>query len=242
MDALTYVPLESGDFDDEFFQCQTEVTAGHHGCQQPFPSLSYFEGAAQAVNMNFELEGGFYPYQESTGQPSAPLLGSQVEDLEYIEFGQSRSSDSHVAMNIFNSSNGLSEKSTQIFKSTHTTASASTPHSTIDRKVSEKGHSNNPPHIRNKLANAPRIPKTSFRAEPCSNDGTRPAKRTKGPPISQIHVFPSRPDHQNARKHRSKFDDKEKKQVMEVRKLGACIECRFRRRKVSIVCHPAYRR
>lgn len=71
--------------------------------------------------------------------------------------------------------------------------------------------------------------------QPQQHNKMRSTKSSSGhPPKSQLSVFPSNPEPKAQRKQRKSFDEKEKKKVEAVRSIGACPQCKARKRTVSI--------
>jgi len=62
----------------------------------------------------------------------------------------------------------------------------------------------------------------------------RATKKAQGPPPSSLTVFPSKVDSSSRRKSRKQFTEEEKKKVEAVRSIGACNECRSRKRTASV--------
>jgi hypothetical protein len=62
---------------------------------------------------------------------------------------------------------------------------------------------------------------------------SRPTKKRRGPPTSLLNTFNANDDQR--RNSRKKFSDDGKKKIEAVRQLGACVQCRFRKRTVSIL-------
>lgn len=63
---------------------------------------------------------------------------------------------------------------------------------------------------------------------------SRTSKKSNGPPKSLLSVFDSKIDHQTKKKHRKSFTAEGKKKVEAVRSIGACTQCRSRKRTVGI--------
>lgn len=63
----------------------------------------------------------------------------------------------------------------------------------------------------------------------------RATKKERGPPKSLTSVFPSNPSSEPQRKSRRPFSPEGKKKVEAVRSVGACVQCRTRKRTVSYV-------
>jgi hypothetical protein len=62
---------------------------------------------------------------------------------------------------------------------------------------------------------------------------SRPSKKRRGPPTSLLNTFNANDDQR--RNSRKKFSDDGKKKIEAVRQLGACVQCRFRKRTVCIL-------
>jgi len=60
----------------------------------------------------------------------------------------------------------------------------------------------------------------------------RPTKKLRGPPSALLGVFDANTDPNQKRNRRKTFSDESKKKVEAVRTVGACIQCRFRKRPV----------
>ena len=233
MDGSSYFPSEFGNFDDEFYQYQTSVDGEYQNNAQPIP---FFEGAPQSADQifgesyvvgsnQFQIAGDPYLYEESTtGLSSTTLTETPVEGFQYIDFGQSEMPEPQASLNMHVSPVGVL-----------TTTSTSTPK---DKRASHKGSSKNPPHSHSSSVNTSSSHKISPRSEsiavePSSNVNSRSAKKSKGPPKSLLTVFDSNIEPHTRRKSRSAFSEEGKKKVEAVRRVGACIECRFRKRTVS---------
>ena len=248
MDALSYFPSEFGNFDDEFYQYRTSVGGGYQNNAQSIP---YVEGVTQPPDQTFDesydlgsnqfqFAGDPYPYQESiTGPPSATLTETPVEDFQYIDFGDSNMPEPQASLNIPVSPvgvlNGFNDNSV---RAADASTAASTSSTSKDKRASQKGSSKKPPRSHHSSVNASSSHKTSPRsessaAEPSSNVNSRSAKKSKGPPKSLLTVFDSNIEPHTRRKSRSAFSEEGKKKVEAVRRVGACVECRFRKRTVS---------
>jgi hypothetical protein len=247
MDALSYFPSEFGSFDDEFYQYQTNVDGRYQNNAQSIP---YVEGVTQPADQiydesyvvgsnQFQFAGGPYPYQESmTGPPSATLTETPLEDFQYIDFGESHMPEPQASLNMPVSPVGVLDGFNDNFvQAADASTAASTSFASKDKRASQKGSSKKPPHSHHSAVNAPSSHKTSPRsessaAEPSSNVNSRSAKKSKGPPKSLLTVFDSNIEPHTRRKPRSAFSEEGKKKVEAVRRVGACIECRFRKRTV----------
>ena len=245
MDASSYFLSESENFDDEFYRYQTIQTGVEAGFQDHAQSLPYFEGVSQPTAQSFDesyvvgsnqfqVDRDPYPYQGSmTGPPSATFSESPIEDFQYIDFSQSYMPESQASLNILD---GFNDTSVQV---TDTSNAPSNSTASKDRRVSKTGTSKKPPHSRQSSINAPSTshkvspqPRQSA-AKPSFNVQSRSAKKSKGPPKDSLNVFEVNPATPTRRKSRSVFNEETKKKVEAVRRLGACIECRFRKRTVS---------
>jgi hypothetical protein len=250
MDALSCFPSELGDFDDEFYQYQTSVDGGY---QNPAQSIPYYDAVTQPVDQIYDdsytvgsnksqFDGDPYPYQGTmTGPPSAALTESPVEDFQYIDFGPSYVPEPQASLNMPVSPvgvlDGYNDNSARVADSSNATSISS---ARKDNRASKKGSSKNPPHSRQRSVNTPYSshkasprPESSA-AEPSSNVNSRSAKKSKGPPKTLLTVFDSNIEPHTRRKSRSAFSEEGKKKVEAVRRVGACIECRFRKRTVSL--------
>jgi hypothetical protein len=65
---------------------------------------------------------------------------------------------------------------------------------------------------------------------------SRPTRKRRGPPTSLLNTFNANDDQR--RNSRKKFSDDGRKKIEAVRQLGACVQCRFRKRTVSILEFP----
>jgi hypothetical protein len=251
MDALSYFSSEFGDFDDEFYQYQTSVDGEYQNYAQP---AQYFEGVTHpydqsydasrytVVSNSFQSNEAAFTYNSSmTGAPSTAYTGSPVEDFQYIDFDQSHMTEPQASLNVpvpsVAGAGNLNEFSLRAAQPSHT---ASTSFTSSEKKAHKKETSKRPPPPRrgssvNASPNSHKVsPKPdSTAAEPSSNINTRSTKKSRGPPKSSLTVFDSNLEPHTRRKSRSAFTEEGKKKVEAVRRVGACNECRFRKRTVG---------
>ena len=250
MDTLSYYALEPGSFDDEYYQFQTSVDDGY---QINPDSASYFGGVSQIDDQVFEesYTSNPYPFEETsypsystdasiTGPPSSTNTASPVEEFQYINFDESFITEPQTSINVLCPPVGVEGRNELYYPplSQQSSATSSSP-ARKEKKPSKNSKPTRPPHPRhvshtNQSSSHDVSPRESSNvAEPSSNVNSRPAKKSKGPPKSLLTVFDSNIEPNIRRKSRSAFTDEGKKKVEAVRRVGACTECRFRKRTVS---------
>ena len=253
MDTVSIYPLDFGNFDDEYYQLQTSIDNGYPNNSS---SRIGFDTTDQPNERVFEeaYTSNSYPY-EHTPYPAysahSSLEGfpstteSLVEDFQYIDFDQqSHMTEPQASPNVSYSPEASIEggrhQSDLYYQPLPQNSSAAPCSPNPKKKKSTKN--NKPiksPHSRHVSYRVPSSShnfshrETSNAVESSSNVNSRPAKMSKGPPKSFVTVFDISNDSHARRKSRKPFTEEGKKKVEAVRKVGACVECRFRKRTVS---------
>jgi hypothetical protein len=250
MDTLSYYALEPGNFDDEYCQFQTSVDDGY---QINPDSASYFDGVSQTEEVVFEesYTSNPYPFEETsypscssdasiTGRPSSANTASPVDEFQYINFDESFITESQASLLMPCPPVGVKRRNELYYPPLpQQSSSASISPAQKKKKPSKNGKRNKPPHPRHVSHTthssshdvSPR--ESSNVAEPSSNVNSRPTTKAKGPPKYFLTVFNANIEPNIHGKSRSAFTDEGKKKVEAVRRVGACTECRCRKREVS---------
>lgn len=252
MNTLCHYPLEFGILDDEYHQFQTSVDDGY---QNNSDSMSYFDVVRQPSDQIFEEsynEGSNpYPYPQSSypayptystiaSPPSTTNTESPVEEFQYIDY-QSYMTEPQASLNVSYSPVGAVEGRNDLYYPPHTQQSnaASGSPAPKQKKSSRNVKASKPPHSRHVSYTTPSSSHSaspregSTAAEPSSNVNSRPTKKSKGPPKNLLTVFDSNIEPHARKKSRSAFSEEAKKKVEAVRRVGACTECRCRKRMVN---------
>ena len=252
MDTLSCYTSEFGYFDDEYYQFQTSIDEGFRNNSDSMP---YFEEQSQPSYQIFEenyIEGTIpYRYEQSSYPASSSIAGPPpssttkteilVEEFQYIDFDQSHMTEPQASLNVSYPPLRVEEGRDGVYYASLTQKSnaASNSPAPKDKKPSKKEKPAKPPHSRHASHTAPPSsqsvsPREQFSAaELFSNVNSRPTTASKGPPKNLLTVFDSSVDPHIRRRSRSAFSEEGKKSVEAVRRLGACTECRFRKRKAS---------
>ena len=248
MDTLPYLSTDSRSYVDELYSqqnfyegaYQNNYPAGFSYGLYPQSRNSTFDETGIVESIPFLFGDISYPsYPRLTGQELS--MNVQSEGFEFVDFCQSNSSSPSLA------SSSLARPPIQTFQNFHEATlatSASIPllqdagtvtpwnQQHAERKSNPDIPQQRPSLPRNKLGKLSR-PAEAESPESSSMTSSKVLKKSRGPPKSLLSVFDSNAEPQTKRKSRKAFTEEGKKKVEAVRMLGACIQCRFRKRTVS---------
>ena len=264
MDTLSYFPVEMESFDDDFFQQQSFYDGyGYESIPRSGRSFeSLLQSLDQPVeeddaiaSIPFLFDEIPYPcYNSMIEQPQMSNMQiPPMQGFEYIDFGESANApemplSNTTSMEIYPpNSEGLEADNHGLsFHRTVSTSSASQEPSPLKEKrcptkstraktkarksgSSTMSDTSSPGALdtRRRFSAAENVSATTATT-------TRPAKKSRGPPKSLLTVFDSNTEPTIKRNSRKAFSEEGKKKVEAVRNVGACVQCRFRKRTVSI--------
>jgi hypothetical protein len=264
MDSTSYFPNGIHSFDDEIFDGQTYSDCGYHGLD-PFDSPydsnfycgeleleevdtvlllpsrsgqlnshSYFssDGQQSAINSPFPSQGC-----ETTvfDLPGVPVFGGfcgvpYIPELSPFSTAQSSCAPSLSAVDEYS----------QSIPKVDTAYQATTALELGEKKITEQdaAHAGSPLPGRTRPPEAlDVVPESKHPKEKSSLSkfNMRAPKKSRGPPKSLLSVFHSNTESQTRRRSRKAFTEEGKKKVEAVRIIGACVQCRARKRTVCML-------
>jgi hypothetical protein len=247
MDTLSYLSTDSGSYADELYSQQNFYEGAYHNTYPagfsyglyPQSRDNTFEETDIVESIPFLFGDNSYPsYPRLTGHELS--LNVQSEGFEFVDFCQSNSSSPPLAFS------SLARPPIQTFQNfDEATLATSVPIPLLqdagnvtpwNQQHAERNSNSSIPLQRsslprNKPAKLPRPAQES--PESSSTTSSKALKKSRGPPKCLLSVFDSNAEPQTKRKSRKAFTEEGKKKVEAVRMLGACIQCRFRKRTVS---------
>ena len=261
MDTLSYFPVEMESFDDDFFQ-QQSIYDGY-GYESIPRSGHSFESLRQSLDQPVEEDDAIasipflfdeIPYPSYNSMIEQPQMSNMqippMQGFEYIDFGESTYAPEMPLSNTTSTeiyppnSEGLEADDYGL--SYHRTVSASSA-SQEPSPLEEKRSPTKSKRAKTKAwrsgsstmsdTSSPAAFDTRRRFSAAGNVSattTRPAKKSRGPPKSLLAVFDSNTEPTIKRNSRKAFSEEGKRKVEAVRSVGACVQCRFRKRTVSI--------
>jgi len=249
MDTLSYFPAEFEAFQDDYCRQQAQSYGDYQNASSPFdgtiyPPESTSDGTDIISSIPLLFGDASYP-SDLNFPPSKPRsdLSFSSSGFEFLDFGEPNFSAPAAPSNIVHS------EISPLTKPNGTSYQALTPSTPCQNSQIAQTYKPSKatlpvtPQSNNSFPASDAVSYAAASmhlnaAHPPLKMNKRAAKKSRGPPQALLTVFDSNIEPQSKRKCRKPFSEEGKKKVEAVRSVGACIQCRFRKRTVRLSSCP----